>query len=510
MGRSIAVRGGMALVLGMAALSACGGSGTAGAQTLKIGVDSLPASQGNPFNSAVSPGIYTYAAIYDPLTFVDDTGQVKPWLATEWKNTSDTTWTFTLRDGVEFSNGEKLTAQGVADVVNFLKQNPEAKRSVVSNDLATVKSAKAADAKTVEITTAVPDPVLPNKVTELMIPAPKALAAGGVKGIAAKPVGTGPFQVKNWGGNKITLTAFEKSWRAPKEAGLEIQAMQDPASRLQALQSGQVDLITGVSPDQVDQMKGSIQAEVNPGNQVMSLAFRTVKGKDPVDSPLTDKKVRQALNYAVNKQAITDNLLLGKAKPVGQGPTEKVRGHNPDVQAYPHDPAKAKALLTEAGHPKGFAMSADVVVGAFPGDADIYQSVKQDLAKVGVNLTLNQMTFPTWLQNYTGNTWKTQAFGLSWNALPTMDAGRAMTNFTCLRPSTFFCDKPTADHLSAALTDMDGQKRDEQLRKVVAEMHDNPPALFLVHQITIVGKSSSLEGAKDNNRFFRYDQMAKK
>ncbi|MDL4774156.1 MULTISPECIES: ABC transporter substrate-binding protein [Thermomonosporaceae] len=506
------MQGGMVLVLGIA-LSACGGGGgtkAAGEQTLKVGVDSLPASQGNPFNSAVSPGVYTYAAIYDPLTFVDATGQVKPWLATEWKNTSDTTWNFTIRDGVTFSNGETLTAQGVADVANYLKQNPEVKQSVVANDLATIKSAKALDGKTVEFTTSVKDPVLPNKLTELLIPAPKALAEGGVKGIAAKPVGTGPFQVENWGGNKITFTAFEKSWRAPKAGGLEIQAMQDPASRLQALQSGQVDLITGVSPDQVDQMKGATQAEVSLGNQVMSLAFRTVKGKDPVDSPLTDKKVRQALNYAVNKQGIADNLLLGKAEPVGQGPTEKVVGHNPDVQAYPYDPAKAKALLAEAGHPNGFAMSADVVVGSFPADADIYQAVKQDLAKVGVNLTLNQMTFPNWMQRYTGNSWKTEAFGLSWNALPTMDPTRAMTNFTCLRAATFFCDKPTADHLSAALTNMDADKRAAQLRKVVAEMHENPPALYLVHQITIVGKSAGLEGAKDDNRFFRYDQMVKK
>ena len=510
MARGIAVRGGMALVLGIALAACGGGSGSDGGQTLRIGVDSLPASQGNPFNSAVSPGVYTYAAIYDPLTFVNEAGEVKPWLATEWKTTSDTAWSFTLRDNVTFSNGEQLTAQGVADVVTFLTQNPEVKQSVVANDLATIKSAKAVDAKTVEITTSVPDPVLPNKLTELMIPAPKALAEGGVKGIAATPVGTGPFQVKSWGGNKITLTAFEKSWRAPKAAGLEIQAMQDPASRLQALQSGQVDLITGVSPDQVGQMKGSVQAEANLGNQVMSLAFRNVKGDAKIDSPLTDKKVRQALNYAVDKQAIADNLLLGKAQPIGQGPTEKVVGHNPDVKAYPHDPAKAKALLAEAGHPNGFAMSADVVVGSFPADADIYQAVKQDLAKVGVDLTLNQMNFPTWMQRYTGNSWKTEAFGLSWNALPTMDPTRAMSNFTCLRAATFFCDEPTAGHLKSALTNMDADKRAEQLRAVVAEMHDNPPALFLVHQITIVGKSADLQGAKDDNRFFRYDQMVKK
>lgn len=504
---SIAVRGGMVVALGIS-LAACGGgsgSGSAG-QTLRVGVDSLPASKGNPFNSAVSPGVYTYAAIYDALTFVDQNGEVKPWLATSWKNTAPKKWAFTLRSGVKFSNGEALDAAGVASVVNYLKKNPETSKSVVANDLASISSAKALNASTVEFTTAEPDPILPRKLTELFLPAPKVLTSKGVKAIASAPVGTGPYKVQSWGGSKINLTAFTGSWRAPKTKSLQIQALPDPSARLQALQSGQIDLITGVSPDQVEQMTGDIRADVNMGNQVMSLAFINTKGK----SPVTDKKVRQALNYAVNKKGIADNLLLGKAVPTGQGPTPKVVGYNPAVKPYPFDQAKAKRLLSQAGYPNGFKMSADVVVGAFPGDADIYQSVKQDLAKVGVELTLRQLTFTSWLQTYLANSWKGEAFGLSWNALPTMDSTRAMSNFSCLRKATFFCDRPTADLLEKAMVNMDPANREKQIQQAVQAMHDNPPALYLIHQITIVGRSADLQNAKDDNRFFRYDQMVKK
>src|SRR5205807_2593423 len=115
----------------IAPLAACGSSssGTVGSsasgQVIHVGVDSLPAAKGNPFDSTGSPGIYTYAAIYDPVTYVDSTGKLKPWLATKWQNTSPTTWTFTLRGGVKFSDGETLDAKGLADVINYMKTSAD-------------------------------------------------------------------------------------------------------------------------------------------------------------------------------------------------------------------------------------------------------------------------------------------------------------------------------------------------------------------------------------------------
>lgn len=498
----------------VASLTACGSNGNSNKgtsngktsdQVIRVATDALPAAKGNPFNSTGTPGIYTFAAIFDPITFVDKDGTVKPWLATSWKNTSPTTWDFTLRQGVKFSNGETLDAEGVASVINYMKQNADLSKTAVAGDLKNVASAKAASDGTLQVTTSAPDPLLPNKLTELYVPAPKVLTQQGVQAIADDPIGTGPFKVKDWGANKITLTAFTGSWRAPKVGGLEIQALPDPASRVQALQSGQVDLITAISPDQSKQLTGNVKADITKAAQVMSLAYINTKN----GSPLADVKVRQALNYGVDKVAMAKNLLLGEAEAVGQGTSPDAAGYDPSIKPYPYDPDKAKQLLAEAGYPNGFKFTADVVVGSFPADAEIYQLMKQDLAKIGVDVTLQQVTFATWLKFYLSNTWDAQAFGLSWNSLPTMDGARAMSLFSCLKQPAFFCDKPTADLLQKAMSNMNLQERNQQLQQIGKAMFDNPPALYLVRQIDINGLSSKVQGFVDNNRYFPYDKMFK-
>lgn len=499
----------------IAPLAACGssssgssGGGTNGSsassQVIHVAVDSLPAAKGNPFDSTGSPGIYTYAAIYDPVTYVNSSGQVEPWLATSWQNTSPTTWTFTLRSGVKFSDGETLDAQGLADVINYMKKNADLSKSAVAGDLLNIASAKALTAMTVQVTTTAPDPILPAKLTELYVPAPKVLTQQGVQAITNNPVGTGPFEVKSWGTSSITMTAFTGSWRAPKIGGLDIQALPDPAARLQALQSGQVDLVDGVSPDQVSNLGSGYQADITKAAQVMSLAFINTAGK----SPLSDPRVRQALNYAVDKNALANNLLLGKGEAMGQGTTPGAVGNNPSVQPYPYDPAKAKQLLAAAGYPSGFSMTADVVVGSFPADGDIYQQMAANLGNIGVKVKLQQVTFTEWLNNYLANNWgSAQAFGLSWNALPTMDGSRAMSLFSCLKQPAFFCDKPTATLLTKAMSDMNATSRAQEMAQVSAAMHDNPPALYLVREIDINAMSSKLSGFVDDNRFFPYNKM---
>jgi peptide/nickel transport system substrate-binding protein len=472
-----------------------------------VGVDSLPPSKGNPFGGVGSPNIYTWAAIYDPLTFVSQDGAIQPKLATKWSRTSPTTWQFTLRDGVKFSDGERLTGKGVANVIHFLETDKKVSKSPVAGDLSVIASAKAPNANTVAITTKKPDPILPRQLAELYIPAPQILATKGIRAITDNPVGTGPFKVTKWGAKTVTLTAFDDSWRAPKLGGLVIQELADPTARLQALQSGQVDMITGVSPDQVSQLTGKLKANVTKAAQVMSLAFINTGGS----TPIANQKVRQAFNYAVNKRAIANKLLLGKAQPMGQGTVESATGHNPAVQPYPYNPAKAKHLLAAAGYANGFKMTADVVVGSFPADKQMYELMKADLAKVGVNVTLHQVTFSTWLQNYLSGEWgKASAFGLSWNSLPTMDGARSMSYFSCLKTPAFFCDKQAAELLRKAKTNLDAKSRQKQLRKVSEAMHDNPPALYLVRQIDITGLSKDVRGFVDNNRFFPYDQVALK
>lgn len=503
----------VAAVIGIAAV-AMGGASAGSAESpasgsreiLRVGVADLPPGRGNPYNSSGSPEVYTSAAIFDTLTKVNAEGVPEPMLADSWSNTSPTTWEFVLRAGVTFSNGEVFDSTAVVNAIEFLIDDPEGSTLVVANDISSIESVSALDSMTVEIVTATPDPVIPNRLAGVYIPAPVYFEEAGIEAFAEEPVGSGPYQLVSWGAGSATLTAFEDSWRAPQIPQLEIVELPDPAARLQGLQSGQVDVAVQLSPDQVAQVESSGGvATITPAPQVMSVAFITERG----ETPLASTEVRQALNYAVDKQVMVDALLLGEAAAAGQGATPAAFGYDPSIEPYPYDPEMASQLLADAGYPDGFSLNIDIVVGSFPGDAEIYTLMEQNLEDVGVDVELRQIQFSEWLDRYLSNEWgDAQAFGLSWNTAPPLDASRPMAIFSCLKSPAFFCDESVVPMLEEANAEMDPEARAEDLSAISQVMRDNPPALYLVEQIDIAGMSAELQGFESVNRRFNYDEMS--
>ena len=170
-------------------LSACGdnagneaGSGAEPSDTLRMGVIGLPAMQGNPFASLNAPTIFTFSAIFDSLTFVGSDSVVKPWLATSWEATNPTTWVFTLREDVMFSNGEHFTSDAVVNAVDYL-MTPDASTGSVAQMLNFLAGARALDDYTVEITTRVPSVIFPREAASLRI------VLGAVQGCGLGPGG---------------------------------------------------------------------------------------------------------------------------------------------------------------------------------------------------------------------------------------------------------------------------------------------------------------------------------
>jgi peptide/nickel transport system substrate-binding protein len=500
--RRLCAAGGITVIVA-AGCSFGGGSGDDSASVLRIGVQTLPPGQGNPFSGLGSPGIYTWSPMFDALTLVDAKGEPTAALAVRWASTGPTTWTFTLRPDVTFSNGEKLDATAVVATFDYLHSEP-GKATVVGKELLTLSSAKAVSATEVQFTTAKQDPIVPNRIASMFIVPPRAWAELGPEGFAAKPVGSGSYRVESWNPGKVIFTAVDGSWRKPKVSRLEIAEIGDPAARLQALQSKQLDLVLGLAPDQLDQIKAAgAAAQVNPAPQVMSLAYVTTKGK----SPLTDQRVRQALNYAVDKQSIVDNVMAGLGKPASQGATPGAFGYAEDVAPYPYQPEKARQLLVDAGYGNGFALTSEVVVGTFPADAEIYQAMAADLAKVGVRVTLRQVTFAAWLDKYTKGTWDTPVFGLSWNTAPILDASRPYAIFSCAKKPAFFCDQAVMPLQAKASNEFDAGKRAAALAELAKAAHDNPPSLLLVEQIDLNATAGNVDGYRNDNRIIAYHEM---
>ena len=160
------------------------------------------------------------------------------------------------------------------------------------------------------------------------------------------------------------------SWRAPKVKALEIREMAESTGRLQALLTGQADIAIGMGPDELPEIEaaGGHLHKRQP-HDVISLSLVVEPGK-----PAADVRVRQALNYAVDKVSITKVILQGFSRPATQGAVEGLLGYNPDLKPYPYDPAKAKALLKEAGYEKGFTLDAEVIVSSNAGDGPIFKA----------------------------------------------------------------------------------------------------------------------------------------
>ncbi len=477
---------------------------SAATKTITIAVPGLPPSQGNPFKEGPgTPGIHTYAAMFDALTRVDNKGVVRARLATYWKTINSTTWRFTLREGVKFSNGEAFNADAVNETIDFLISADGRKTVIGSTELPDVTGATKVSEYVVDITTKTPDAILPAKLAALYIVAPKAWKSAGQDVFAKAPIGTGPYKVDSITTTRIEMSAFTGSWRSPKADKLVLIPLRDAASRLQALQSGQVNMAIAINPDQINAAKSAKATVISvPAPQVMSLAFNVTAG-----GAVKDVRVRQALNYAVNKEAIASNLLAGKGKAATQGTTPSVLGYNSAVQGYPYNPAKAKELLAAAGYEKGLTIAADITVGSFPADDLIYQSVKADLAKVGVTLNYTTITFAQWLPQYNANSWKGEAFGLSWNSAPRGDASRPYAIFVCKPVGAFYCNAEEDAMVKKTALELNAAKRLALLKEIAVKVTASAPALYIVEQIDLYAVGKGVKGFSAANRSIAYENI---
>lgn len=481
------------------------GAAPATAAELRFAMANLPRSQGNPYTENGSPSTYTWSAIFDALTRVGVDGTLQPALATHWAPVDAERWRFTLREGVRFTNGEPFDAHTVVAVVDWLRSE-EGRRTVIGNELRGLTGAVAVDRYTVELTTARPDAILPNRMSAVLMVPREAWAMLGPDGFALAPHGTGPFRVVEWSERERTvrLVANPDSWRAPRLSALTLRGLPDKAVRVQALRSREVDM-TLIDIEDVDFLQArGFQVHHSPSMQVMALAFNAER--DP-PSPVADLRVRQALNHAVDKQAIADILLQGMVRPSGQPASHVTTGYVPGLEPYRYDPERARELLAEAGWPQGFDMTIHVAEGGVPGASQIYQVIVQYLGRVGVRARLQVRPFPAWLRDYLAGTMPADMFGLPWNSAPYNDVMRPIEYYSCAKRRPFFCDPETMPLIEAAGSELDPERRAVLLETLARRKHEIAPSLFLVEQMDLFAHGNAVENLVIANRVPVYEQL---
>ncbi len=450
------------------------------ASLLRVGIVAFPASDGDPHRSVSVFTAYTWSPIFETLTTFREDGELVGELATSWEQIEPTLWHFSIRKGVVFSNGRPLTAHDVVHSLDYLK-TPHGQTTSTARDLSTIASAYAVDTLTLAIKTAKPSAILPRIMAALYVVEPDHWDALGPDGFARDPIGSGPFKVDSWEQGQVSYLANPNSWRAPRIDEMQILHLPEVTSRLQALITGGIDISIGMGPDDIALIEaaGGYMHQRNPID-VISITFVVEEGK-----PVNDVRVRRALNYAVNKDAIADVLLSGYSKPATQGAVAGLLGYNPNLKPYPYDPERARRLLKEAGYEAGFDLDIEVIIGSNASDSAIYQLVASNLADVGVTMRVSSIPTSQMVRIILQGKWRGDGFSQVFGAWPTFEPIRTIRLHSCLWPNPWFCDKRIMPTMNAAMEAPNLERRAELTREILAFYHDQATAILL-HEIPLL------------------------
>ncbi|MFS0784691.1 ABC transporter substrate-binding protein [Bacillus sp. 1P06AnD] len=512
--RSFALLFTLLLVLS-AALAGCGGKDDAGG---KKGDDDSKSNNGSGGtlvfarggdSTSLDPAITTEGEafrvtknIYDTLIdFGDDNTELVPGLATEWKPSEDgLTYTLKLREGVKFQDGTDFNADAV--VVNFdrwKKGGAEKKFDYyVSQFGDRIQEVKAVDPLTVEFKlNSVLAPFLKNlAMSPFAIASPAAIEKYGDK-LNENPVGTGPFKFKEWKrNNTITLVKNENYWKKdlPKLDSVIFKVIPENSARLNALNSGEADIIEGVNFSDLPSIEGNDKLQVfkRPSLNTAYLGLTNTRG------PLKDKLVRQALNYAVDKSAIIDAFYAGAAEPAINPMPPVVAGYNTEVKDYEYNPEKAKELLKQAGYEKGFSIelwAMPVARPYMPDGQKIAEAIQADFEKVGVKAKIVTYEWATYLDKAAKG--EADAFLLGW----TGDNGDADNFLYVLLDQdsigsnnyTYYKNPKVHELLTAAQKTVNEEERDKLYKEAQVLIKEDAPWIPLVHSQPVLAGSSKVK-----------------
>lgn len=428
-------------------------------------------------------------------------------LATKWEASPDgLVYTLTLRQGVKFHDGTDFNADAV--VFNFERwMNGNADQfpyytmfgGFKGEEGHVIKEVKALDEFTVQFTLVRPQaPFLKNlAMSPFGIASPTAVEKFGEK-FRENPVGTGPFKFVEWKPNdKIVLEKNDEYWMEgyPKLETVIFKAIPENSARLNALIAGEIDLMDGVNPSDLSQIEGNADLQVfeRPSMNVGYVGLTSTR------EPFGNKLVRQALNYAVNKQEIIDAFYSGLAIPAKNPMPPSIEGYNDAVEEYPYDPAKAKELLAEAGYPDGFEMelwAMPVPRPYMPEGMKIAEVIQSYFAEIGVKAEIVTYDWGTYLEKASKG--EADAFLLGW----TGDNGDP-DNFiyTLLDKDSigsnnysYYSNDELHDILIEAQTVTDQAKRNELYKKAQEIIHEDAPWIPLAHSTPLLAGKKNITG----------------
>src|SRR3989440_11811356 len=377
-----------------AAATAPGALTPAGAQTTQkrelVVAQGGDISKFDPHFSTSSNDIRVSFNVFDNLVARRPDGKLHPGLATEWKREGQTQWTFKIRQGVKWHNGDPFTA---ADAKFSLERTWDPKIGTrVSTVFTTIDRIEAPDAATLIVHTKKPDPLLPARLAFYggqIVPQKYVEKVGGEE-FNAKPVGTGPVRFVSWTkDDKLVLEANPDYWGGRIEVDrVVVRSIPETAPRIASLLKGEVDVITQLPPDQEERVRGNASTK-GAGALYAGLYVLAVNSKRP---PLDNPLVKQALSLAIDRQAIVKELWRGRGI-VPNGPIAKGDNHfDPNLPPLAYNPGAARDLLKKAGY-KNEEIWIETTVAYVSNDKQMSEAIQGMWKDVGVNVKLEVIEY---------------------------------------------------------------------------------------------------------------------
>ena len=491
-------------------LAMAGGLGPAAAQpagTLLVGLVAEPVNLDPPQVTDLNSLRVARRIVETLVTFPEESTQIVPGLAESWTISKDgLTYTFKLRKGVKFHDGTPFNAEAVKFSIErqFNPEHPAnklGKYPFANFFFGNVKAVEAMDDSTVRFVLKEPRASFLAVLTSgaASIVSPTAIRKWGAD-YPLNPVGTGPFRYVSWQrGQQVVLEKNPDYWKgAVKLDRVVYRPIVEDQARLTELMTGAVDLIVGVPPDFVGQLEGSPKVTIakQVGAHVWYLGINNQK------KPFDDKRVRQALNYAVNKDAIVKDVLKGTGA-VSKGPVlPNTWGADAALKAYPYDPQKAKQLLAEAGYPNGFTTTLWVPESGSGMQSPVAMStvMQSNLKAVGVNVALQTMEWGAFLAKLRSQ--EQELFALSWMA-GTEDPDMVMypllhsSQWTPNGPNRALYKNTRFDELlTQARLVTDQAERAKLYREAQKILVEDAPWIFVDHEVQISASSKRVQGFK--------------
>lgn len=504
-GRGGACIAGLALLIG-GAVGTIDAAPVSAQETLRVGTWAMPGGRGNPFTARGTPSVFTWSPMFDKLTAISKEGDVVREFAEGWENVNPTTWRFKIPANVKFSNGEALDAAAIKAVLEWL-QTDAGKTTPVGQWIGELDKANVVDATTLDMVTKAPSPIWPKRLAVVMLPAPKAWADMGPANFAAAPIGSGPYKLTRLAPESASFEANETSWKKRANISkLELIALSEAAARNQALLSGQIDIDTDVSADNFATLRAQ-NFTVDSVSAVNTHGITFIQNKE--GSPWRDKRLRQAANYAIDKELIIKNVYGGLGAPASQHAPPIAFGYNKDLKPYPFDQAQARKLLAEAGFPNGVDL---VIQGVQVGLtlSNMYQALAQQLTAVGIRTRVQIVPVTEFIQHFLSGQFPpdVQAFGSASDFAGHLDTGVGFSSFySCAKRGPVYCEEAEMPLVKAAETEFDTAKRRKILSDLLAMNRDNASLIFVAEQTNNMAHAAKVKNFRNAAFILNHHEM---